>query len=124
MEDKRSQRADRGLPALLARFAAFVGAEPDPEADPELTRRRLSLLLDRLASARSRCASAAHPTGPLPRIRDEGRRQRIAARFPELGLYAMVEPVISPDGGIEEPVIGDAIDDLLDITIELRRQIR
>lgn len=42
--------------------------------------------------------------------------QEISARFPELGFYSVVE-----SKGIDEaPVLGDAIDDLIDIEAELR----
>lgn len=45
-------------------------------------------------------------------------RETLGRRFPELGLYNVVHPIIgSPEEA--ELSVGDALDDLVDITVEL-----
>jgi hypothetical protein len=117
------------LDGLLADFDALL-EEPPSERDRAAgtcrDHARLMTVLDRLAAARAACASAAHPAhapGSEDGLGDglgyKLRRQRVAARFPELGLYATVEPVLS--GLPEDPMVGDAIDDLVDVWTELER---
>lgn len=113
------------LDGLLADFDALLEEPPAGRASPGGDRRdraRLMAVLDRLAAARAVCVSAAHPT-PAPAPGDglgyRLRRERVAARFPDLGLYATVEPVLS--GVPEDPMVGDAIDDLVDVWTELER---
>ena len=103
-----------GLEDLLADFEAHL-AEP-PACGREEDHRRLSRLLDRLASARGGCPSAAHPEGTVPRAGEGHRRSRLAARFPELGYYATVDPLEVPaEQPTADDAIGDAIGDLMDI---------
>ena len=46
-------------------------------------------------------------------------RESISTRFPQLGYYNSVSEVTENIGGIE-PTVGDSIDDLVDIIIELQ----
>jgi hypothetical protein len=43
--------------------------------------------------------------------------QQLGARFPQFGFYARTDPLVLVDGEI---TIGDAIDDLADLTMDLR----
>lgn len=77
--------------------------------------RALTSVLDRLALA-ARLTRLPDETTDLeaPSGDYAGLRARIAARFPEYGLYRA--PSLDLEG---EPLVGDAIDDLTDIALEL-----
>jgi len=117
---RRAGGAPEPLDGLLADVAGFLAEAPATEGGD---RALLASLLDRLAVARRSCPSAAHPAGPWPpRARpssDAWRRARMEARFPGLGLYAAVEPVLGAEP--ELPVVGDAVGDLVDVAGELER---
>lgn len=48
-------------------------------------------------------------------------REQLAARFPDYGYYPVVDAAGVP--GAEPPMVGDAIDDLLDLTLDMRETI-
>jgi hypothetical protein len=84
----------------------------------------LARLLDALALARWSFATMDDGEGDdAPRRSDEELRPALGARFPEFGYYRSVAP-LRDDGSLgfeDEPTLGDAIDDLLDIVHELQR---
>lgn len=89
------------------------GAAPASEA-------RLRMLLDRIALA------VSEKPVPFEYLDYEGRdgvdqterRMRVAARFPDLGFYN-IPASISQDIAATSITVGDAIDDIVDITSEL-----
>ncbi len=88
--------------------------ENSSDSAPE-NERALSFLLDQLGMA----THAAKPTAPLtdsnaPEREYKVLRERIVSRFPNYGLYR--EAGTEPD---DEFLVGDAIDDLTDIAIDL-----
>lgn len=58
------------------------------------------------------------PTADPPAI----SREQIAAAFPEFGYYHAITP--SSVDQDEEPVVGDAVDDLRDIVTDMTRAVR
>ncbi|MEZ6036310.1 MAG: hypothetical protein R3F29_02435 [Planctomycetota bacterium] len=73
-------------------------------------------LLDRLAVAVPRGADVPECAAQLPAHDQDAWREMVAQRFPDFGLYAKAS---SPDA--DAGPSGDAIDDLLDIALELDR---
>src|SRR3954470_1289557 len=75
--------------------------------------------LDRLLAAYHATPDALASETDLeaPRSDDGELRQKLAARFPDYGYYQVSDPA----GSLEDAVmIGDAIDDLLDLTLDMR----
>jgi hypothetical protein len=81
--------------------------------------------LDALAPALDRLALAYSETpAGAPSEREEASperdhtslQHRIVARFPALGFYAVADPLTVPP---DPPTLGDAIDDIADIVIDL-----
>jgi hypothetical protein len=99
---------------------SFIALCTDEEyAEPETA---LPLLLDQLALAQHAAPSVfdlgEHPDPPGHD--DLALRQRIGARFPNYGYYnAPASMTVGEQIANTDLVIGDAIDDLLDITKEL-----
>ena len=98
----------------LRSFLELVEGPPEPVAE---SAQELALLLDRLALA----THAPVPSDPATDLEAPDRkagelRAAIAPRFPHFGLYraAGTEPE-------DELLVGDAIDDLTDIALELGR---
>ena len=90
---------------------------------PEAARDRL----EALAAALDHLALAYHSTPELHRddvpdlpdgMADKEMRQIAIAAFPDFGFYAVVVPDENPE---QETMMGDAIDDLADIAIEMER---
>jgi hypothetical protein len=106
--------------ALANDWLRFVG-EPDPVSEDDLL--RLDAILDKLSVIR-------HELGPIgdlefqdgatdPPRGDQGElRTRLSKRFPMLGFYHIPETVTT-DFSRTGVHLGDAIDDILDITNEL-----
>jgi hypothetical protein len=108
------------LVALSKEWLGFV-ADPNPVAEDDLL--RLEAILDKLSVLR-------YELGPIvglkfedgntdpPRGDQSEMRDRISKRFPMLGFYHIPETVTTdfPCTGV---MLGDAIDDILDITREL-----
>lgn len=100
------------LPATIQRYLDLVERSSASAAQNE---RALGTLLDQLALA----THAAGPTAPdtdreAPRREYEAVREAVAPRFPNCGLYrsAGTEPN-------DEFLVGDAIDDITDIALDL-----
>ena len=115
----RAEPSDTPWPAVDAFLVFALRPQPSTRAEwPELAQR-----LDALVLARWACPAADHPEGGdlAPRAQDEELRPVLAARFPEFGYYRTVEPVFGDGDDPREPAsLGDAIDDLIDMTKELQ----
>jgi hypothetical protein len=108
--------------AVEAFLALVLRPVPGTRADwPELARR-----LDELALARWSCPAPDDVEGvEPPRAPDADVKAVLCERFPEFDVYRTVGP-LRDDGELdftEEPLLGDAIDDLLDIVHELRAAV-
>jgi hypothetical protein len=82
-----------------------------------------------LLSALDRLVEAYHHTpdaGPsdtdveAPRQAGPTLHQQAAARFPDYGLYPVSDPNASPE---DAAMMGDAIDDLADLTLDMREVV-
>lgn len=109
-------RTRRGLRRTLRRFLRLVLEASGSASSAEIE--DLRALLDRLAvlatSVQARPVSAAEAQLPSPAF----VRARVAERFPRLGLYTAPNHEVGHDVG-QEPLIGDAVDDLADIARDL-----
>jgi hypothetical protein len=115
-------------PAVDAFLAFVLRTEPTTPGDwPELVR-----LLDDLAMARHVCPAPDYPAGGQGDEDDHaaansdysGLRPVIGTRFPDFGYYHVVSPLVDGDLDMEQtPGLGDAIDDLADIAVELQQAI-
>jgi hypothetical protein len=108
-------------PAVEA-FLAFVSrTEPTTRGDwPELMR-----LLDGLAMARHACSEPDWPEDDAGHEAASGGyaslRTVIGPRFPDFDYYHVVQPLVDGQLDMEQtPGLGDAIDDLCDITADLQ----
>lgn len=91
----------------------------DEEAPSDAT---LAAALDRLLAAYHDAPDANPSYSELEAPRENGTLlyKALAERFPDYGLY----PVADPAGELGEAVmVGDAIDDLADITLDIREVI-
>lgn len=107
--------------AALAKEWLSLVHEPDPVIEDDLL--RLEAILDKLSVLR-------HELGPIsgiefedgsidpPRRDPSELRDRLSKRFPMLGFYHIPEAVTT-DFSRTGVMLGDAIDDILDITNEL-----
>jgi len=82
-----------------------------------------------LLSALDRLVEAFHDTpdaGPsdtdveAPRSGGPALYKQVAARFPDYGLYPVSDPIASID---DAAMVGDAIDDLADLTLDMREVV-
>jgi len=109
-------------PAVEAFLAFVLREEPTTRSDwPELAR-----LLDGLAVARHACPAPEWPEArnEAPRADDASLRSVLGLRFPAFGYYHVVVPLVDGDLAMEqEPRLGDAIDDLLDIAHDLQQAL-
>ena len=108
------------LRSLLRGFVAFVDSD-EPEALG--AEERLARWLDTLALAmhdvEHRFDSSI--SGLQPPSRDEAPlRRSIERRFPRFGYYNVPESVTGKIGEDPDCLLGDAVDDVLDIALELR----
>ena len=97
--------------SFLGLISAASGSAPDPYT-------ALSAALDRLAlayHAAPECAPSSDEEEP-PADCVETRRS-IQCKFPHLGLYPWIHPLDAVDGTLG---MGDALDDLTDIVLDLR----
>jgi hypothetical protein len=80
----------------------------------------LAAALDQLACAYHATSEVAGEEGsdPADHASYEDMRELAAAAFPDFGFYAVVRPDQDPG---QRPPMGDAIDDLADIALELAR---
>ena len=105
---------DTPTTAVARRFLQFLN-EGQPPSNKEIAR-----VLDELALA----YHAAPPGDPSeedvdpPKVDYQKRYRALERRFPQLGYYGIAEPTEIPP---EEPLIGDAIDDLADIAADLEQ---
>jgi hypothetical protein len=108
----------RGFWQVVDAWLAFVEASTPliPEELPQLVR-----LLDELAVTLPPWDGEPPASDDDPPGRDAGaRRESLCARFPDFGFYRVVVPAEPDDGGDDGAVtLGDAVDDLLDITSDL-----
>lgn len=106
--------------ALAKEWLSFVDA-PDPASEDDLL--QLEAILDKLSVTRYELGSILDlefqdgPTDP-PRGDNGELRTRLSKRFPMLGFYHIPETVTT-DFSRTGVHLGDAIDDILDITNEL-----
>lgn len=94
-------------------FLAVVwGGEAPSEA-------ALAEALDRLLWAYHPLAEASFAHSDIEAPREDWRilYERVAGRFPDFGLYPVTDPLAPIDGAL---MIGDAIDDIMDITLDMR----
>lgn len=110
-------------PALAAEVVALADelvALPDAPFPPGEREGRLRVLLDRLALAFHAvdAAELANDEGPEPATGGYAAvRARFAAAFPDLGLY----PAVLDTDALEPKVtLGDALDDLTDLALDLQ----
>lgn len=105
-------------PAIDAarQFLAVVWDGPPP------TDAALTAALDRLITAYHVTVDAApSDSDPVaPRDGDPALFQRVGSRFPDYGLYPLADPTGGPDA---ELGWGDPIDDLGDITLDMREVV-
>lgn len=94
-------------------LAVTEGDPPSPVA--------LIVMLDRLACAYHDCpAGDVHDeTYEPPACDGSATYKLVASRFPSLGLYATSDPTTTEN----ENLVADAIDDLADIVVDLRKAI-
>ena len=99
-------------------FLAVVweGEKPSDEA--------LLAALDRLVEAYHQTPDAGPSDTQLeaPRLDGVALHHEVAARFPDYGYY----PVSDPTGSPEDPaatMVGDAVDDLVDLTSDMRQVV-
>ncbi len=94
----------------------------DPQRRFDDRERALRAALDGLAlayhSAEAPFDGAQHPDAPLAEV--SALRAGIAVLFPDLGLYNEVLNIAAPVGELE-PGVGDVIDDLTDIAMDMHR---
>lgn len=104
------------LRALIQRFLDLVH---NGVGSVEENERTLVELLDRLALAVHEVPEGA-VTSELeaPDRNYQGVRAVVEARFPNFGLYGAGQLLLSD--GDPDPIIGDAIDDITDIALELQ----
>jgi len=127
LTDQMIGRSDGQIMRLVPEMVALARAwltfvhEPDPVSEEDLL--RLEAILDKLSVLR-------HELGPIhglefedgtvdpPRADPSDLRARLSKRFPMLGFYHIPEAVTTDflKTGLH---LGDAIDDILDITDEL-----
>jgi hypothetical protein len=101
-------------PATISRVRSFIAliTEGTPPSEAALARS-----LDELALAYHHCPHGA-PADDHPEVPDfHPQYGELGARFPEFGYYSSADPATVLD---DEPKIGDAIDDLMDIVRDLR----
>jgi len=97
-------------------YLAFIDNPPRETAQRLVA---LAEILDRLAMAYHQCAEVRSTAdAEPPELNHEKLREAVAPRFPELGIYATIEPGALDDLGGE---VGDAIDDLAHIANEMRQ---
>lgn len=98
------------------RFVALV-TEGQPPSPAELTR-----ALDELVVAIHAVPEVEPDTMDVdaPPTDQDALRAQIAARFPAFSFYAVADPLQVPAG---DALVGDAIDDLLDIVSDLREAL-
>lgn len=78
--------------------------------------------LDRLLAAYHLTPDAGPSDSELEAPRQDGPSlyKEVAARFPDYGLYPVADPVASLE---DAAMMGDAIDDLADITLDIREVV-
>jgi hypothetical protein len=94
----------------------WEGERPTDEA--------LLTALDRLVEAYHHTPDVGPSDGDLevPRAAGPTLYQELAGRFPDYGYYPVSDPAGSP-GSAEAAMVGDAIDDLVDLTLDMREVI-
>lgn len=75
--------------------------------------------LDRLVAAYHETPDAAPSEADMEAPRQDGASlyREVAQRFPDYGLYPVANPVAAPE---DAAMMGDAIDDLSDLTLDMR----
>ena len=105
-------------PAVEAarQFLDFVWDGPTP------TDGALAAALDRLVIAYHETPDVGPSDSELEAPRQDGPSlyKEVAARFPDYGLYPVADPAASPE---DAAMIGDAIDDLVDLTLDMREVV-
>lgn len=98
----------------------------DAEVDADTRERDLRFALDRLSLA-SHFAQVTpdvdtQSSDDVPATSDQELRERLGLRFPGLGYYSV--SLDSKDLAAEKPGLGDALDDLVDIALDLEQVLR
>ena len=114
------QTSDMNIsPAIAAarEFLAVVWDGPPP------TDAVLAAALDRLVVTYHVTPDTAPSDSDLEAPRQDGAtlHKELSARFPDYGFYPVADPAGSP--GAEPPMVGDAIDDLADLTLDMREAV-
>lgn len=106
-------------PAIAAarEFLAVVWDGPPPSDAA------LAAALDRLVVTYHATPDAAPSDSDLEAPRQDGAtlHKELSARFPDYGFYPIADPAGLP--GAEPPMVGDAIDDLADLTLDMREAV-
>ena len=94
-------------------FLAVVWDGPAPADDV------LAAALDRLVAAYHDTPDADASDSDLEAPRQDGASlyEEVTARFPDYGLYPVADPIAAPE---DAAMMGDAIDDLADLTLDTR----
>lgn len=106
--------------ALLSAARAFIWLLDKPPADRCARLRALSASIDSLTLAAGSPEKGAYGSGPEDAVPDEPvLRDRFVAAFPEFGMYPVAP--YSMEAWLDDPkaMLGDAIDDLVDIYRDL-----
>jgi hypothetical protein len=103
--------------SAVEEFLSLLLAPPETDS----TRlKKLAEALDKLACAYHKLPEGAAYSSEVPAdLTSYGDMREAAARvFPEFGFYAVVPPEPNPDVAV---LMGDAIDDLADIALEMKQ---
>ena len=105
---------DQSPSIAAARHFLAVVWDAEPPNDTELL-----AALDRLVAVYPETPDAMPTDTELDAPRSDGPRlyKEVAARFPDYGLYPVSDPTASPE---DAAMMGDAIDDLADLTSDMR----
>jgi hypothetical protein len=103
---------------MIDAIRAYFAVIDAPSADKTERLRALGAALDQLSYAYAAAAETPFVDGEDPPYRydHEAMRDRVRGAFPTFGYYAVVDPVPDPQA---EVTMGDAIDDLADIALDL-----
>ena len=105
---------------MIAAVRAYFQVIETPPADEIARLRALGVVLDQLSNAYAAAPEAPFVDGNDPPERHDYKAMcdRVRQAFPKFGYYAVVDPVPDPDA---EVTMGDAIDDMADIALDLQQ---
>jgi hypothetical protein len=103
---------------MIDAIRAYFAVIDSPSEDATARLRSLGMALDQLSSAYAVAAETPFVDGEDPPDQDnyEAMCERVRRAFPKFGYYAVVGPTPDPEAKV---TMGDAIDDLADIALDL-----